>query len=133
MNITHADWGVESERYWSGAVKSQQNPLAVWKEHFQAWLGYLSEFRTAEKDFFFPKADDLLAQRFHRGWLCDLLSSGERLASDLMTSHLVEETKKAEQLRFLDSHLNNLRMTYETWHSLEKPKEEINPLAEFLK
>ncbi len=110
--------------------------LAEWNSEFAAWRNEVQRLRTFEADFFLqdPQAPNLV--RMHRGFLCHLISEGEKLALRLL-EHEREWAKEVselhQQLGFLDEFILNLRMTLETWHSLEdRPEKSPNPLATFV-
>jgi hypothetical protein len=133
MNILLQEKGVENlSQNWRDAMRSQQDPLAIWKTNFETWRNSFTEFRKSEKEIFFADTENLLSQRFHRSWTCQLIAIGEKLAADLMSCNVGEERAREEQLRQIDSFLNNLRETFETWHSLDREKVE-NKLSVFLK
>ncbi|HEV7406687.1 MAG TPA: hypothetical protein VGO11_27300 [Chthoniobacteraceae bacterium] len=129
------------ERAWSwealvGRIQPKGDRLAEWNSEFSAWRNEVLRLRTFEADFFLQEPQAPTLVRMHRGFLCHLISEGEKLALRLL-EHERERPKEVselqKQLGFLDEFILNLRMTLETWHSLEdRPEKGTNPLAAFV-
>ena len=114
-------------RSWPDILKAS-DPLAAWKIEFEAWIEGIKAFRSEETRFL-KNTNDEVFRRVHRGWICSLISEGERQAIELLDVD-ADDDEKSAQLRFLNTFLRNLQATLTTWHSVELD-ETANPLARF--
>lgn len=104
-----------------------KDPIAEWKGHFGVWINAVKTFRDAEQETFLADPDDPRFIRIHRGWICDLISTGEALAMTLIARVNPLNEEATQQLQFLDTFIDNLMSTLETWHPVEEPGD--NPLT----
>ena len=107
-------------------AETLKDPVAEWKTHFVAWIEAVKMFRNAEQETFLVNPDDPGFIRIHRGWTCELIATGEALAMALTSRVDPQNQEVAQQIQFLDTFIENLRSTLETWHPLEEPAD--NPL-----
>lgn len=114
-------------RSWPEILRAS-DPLAAWKEDFEVWIANVKEFRTMETSFL-QSPDNDEVRRVHRGWICFLISEGERRALELLNLEC-EEDERAKHLEFVDTFNRNLQSTLATWHSFEDEQGE-NPLKSF--
>jgi hypothetical protein len=99
---------------WHAALKAI-NPLSEWRHDFAEWRKDIEHFRDFESQAFFPDRESEILRRMHRGMLCQLMSTGELLAFDLLNKEQLQSAE--DEFKFLNLLLENLQQTLDTWHS----------------
>ena len=119
---------------WSSLARrggqAERNPVEEWTSAFERWISDGAEFREFESNEFFPNSESPLELRMHRGWLCDLISSGELLAVTLLRESISEDVA-APLMKQLDEFLLCFSTTLDTWHAPDDRRETQNPLDQF--